>query len=176
MRRVLLLVLAAFLLLGISYLYYSGGLTVIFPFASYDVSPVFNAESVPVVYEDKIDALIKVLEDFPKSEGRLKKMKVNLSELKDPFLLEPENLEGKIEVKVNPEGNLVVELPPPMKLEGIIEVGSKRLAVLQIGDEKGIILAQGEKRGDIKVVKVERGRVVVVWRTQVRFLELEESR
>lgn len=175
MRRGFLWASLVAILLGLFNLYYFGYITEL-PFLNTSSSFIAPRETVPLISEGKIDALVNLVESFPKNEAHLKRVKVNLSELKDPFSLEAKAPEEKVEVRVNQEGGLVVEIPPPIKLEGVVDVGSKKLAILQIGDERGIILAQGEKRGDIRVIKVERGKVVVAWKNQIKFLELEESR
>lgn len=175
MRKGFVWALIVSLAFGVTYFYYSGLLEGIFfpnPLPKVDIKP----EKTPILAEKDVIALIEVLRRFPKSEDYLKNLKAGALEMRDPFLLSAEPPVAKVEVKLDSQVGLVVEVPPPMKLEGIVDVGSKKIAVLQIGDEKGIVLAQGEKRGDVKVVKIERGRVVISWKNQLRFLELGESR
>ncbi|MCS7233861.1 MAG: hypothetical protein N3C62_05900 [Synergistetes bacterium] len=175
MRKGFLWAFIASLAFGSAYLYYSGFLEDIFSPSSMPHASI-SAERVTVLAEKDIDALIETLREFPKSEDYLKSIKPESLELKDPFLLVTDFSTNKLEVKVNPQSGLVVEIPPPIRLEGIVDVGSKKIAVLQIGDEKGVVLAQGEKRGDVKVIKIEKGKVVISWKNQLKFLEFEESR
>lgn len=176
MRKGFLWALIASLAFGITYFYYSGLLADFFSLSPLSPNVEVNIEKIAVLTEKDVDALIEILRGFPKGEDYLKSIKPGALTLKDPFLLLAGASVNKVEVRVDSQTGLVVEVPPPMKLEGIVDVGSKKIAILQIGDEKGIILAQGEKRGDVMVVKIERGKVVISWKNQLRFLELEESR
>lgn len=163
--------------IGIPYLYYTGffdEISLYFPSHSDSTSQV--VADPPKLSERDVDSLLSILKDFPKNELYIKSFEIKSGDLKDPFFPEewlPSS--HKIEVEVSPSRGVVMEVPPPIKLEGIIHTGSKKLAVLSIGNEKGLILAQGETWKDIKIIKVEERGVVLSWKSQIKFLYIVEE-
>jgi len=160
---------------GVPYLYYSG-LFDRFVFEMPSIESRNDSKNFPKLSLQDIDRVLDILQDFPKSERYLKHLESKVHDLKDPFFLPYEPPIRKLEVDVAPARSAVMEVPPPMKLEGIVDVGTKKLAILMIGDEKGIILSQGESWKEIRVIKIEKGSVVLSWKNQMKFLRLSEER
>ncbi|GEM_PF-1755555 len=181
MRRGYLIALIGVIIFAMFYSYYMGFLDIlnIVSFFNPPAKKVVFVKTAPILKESDVNRILKELETFPKSETYLKELISKREEsVKDPFF--PLSKEGfpeeRVEVKITPPVKAVVEVPPPMRLEGIIEAGSKKVAILQIGNEKGILLGEGESWRGVKIIRIGRKNVVVVWKNISKLLYLPEQR
>ena len=178
MRKGYLIVLIGVLVFAGIYFYYMGFFYISFMFGS-SGKKVISIKPTPVLREEDVNRILRELESFPKSETHLRMLVAEREHsVKDPFFptAGEETLEEKVEVRVTPPVKAVVEVPPPMRLEGIVESGSKRVAILQIGNERGIILGEGESWRGVKLIKIGEKNALVVWKGVFKLLYLPEQR
>ncbi len=181
MRRGYLIALIGVIIFAVFYSYYMGFLDIVNIVSVFNspAEKVISVKPAPILRISDVNRVLEELETFPKSETYLKELISKREEsVKDPFfpLAEEEVPEEKVEVKVAPSVKAVVEVPPPMRLEGIVEAGSKKVAILQIGNEKGILLGEGESWRGVKIIKIGKKNVVVVWKNVSKLLYLPEQR